>query len=440
MKLQREFQNRFPHLQGNSVGPQGSVIAGINEAASLPDLKSKKRKKPKGLKKWLKEGHAMTGAQSGSGLSELHVTEQIKLEAEKHLGNGKLKGRGKKRGKKMKPVKRFRDISIDSVDTQPSELHVNDQIKLEAAKQLGTGKFKNQGKEKGKKMRPSKRFRDVHIDNVGSMASDLHVTEQIKLEAAKHLGNGNLNTQGKKKGKKIKPAKRFRDVPIDTVGSLSDLHVTEQIKIEAAKQLGKREPKRKGKKRLPLLQRLRSGKREKKRPARKFVDIPINELGTNQASTVEQRTVRNMPVDSIGVVDSGLPDLFTGKKNKKQKGKKRKKPRKGKKRVPLLQRLRSGKKEKTRPARKFVDISLQDTGINQASTAEQKTVDVPSVQGPTSRSSSTEMVAGLGLIDWSMPFEGIAALNRKRRNVLNSFTHLLQGSSHRSIEAGIKTF
>lgn len=320
------------------------------------------------------------------------------------------------------------------------DLHVTEQIKLEAAKQLGNGKLKRREKNRGRKMNPAKRFRDVPIDSVGSLSSELHVEEQIKLEAAKHLGNRNLNRHGNKRGKKLKPAKRFRDVPIDSVGSMSDFHVTEQIKMEADKQLGKRKAKRKGKKRLPLLQRLRSGKREKKRPARKFVDISINDLGTNQPSSVEPRTVRNMPVDSIGAVDSGLPDLLTGKNIRKQKGKKRKKPRKGKKRVPLLQRLRSGKKEKKRPARKFVDVSLQDTGINQASTAEQKTVDVPSVQGPPSRSSSTEMIAGLGLIDWSMPFEGIAALKRKRRNVLHSFTHLLQGSRHSSIETGTKNF
>ena len=379
-----------------------------------------KQKKAEKFAKMHKEGIMV----SDGSVADLAVTEQIKQEAAKHVGDLAFPGKLQKRQKKQK---RFRNVPKDKIQMSNGiggDLAVTEQIKHEAAKHVGNLAFPGKQRKRHKK---SKMFRNVPKDAIqisDSSVADLAVTEQIKQEAAKHVGDLAFPGRKVRKGKqlqrrKLKKQKKKNKFPMDNVeltGGIEGLPVTEQIKREAAKHVenqafpkklngkekrlqrrrdqfnhiqnsgnqfvrqNKKRAKKAGKRR-PFIKRMRSGRRPKTRLTEQFVDVSLE--GNGAVSDTIDHTVN---------AQAGIR-------------KRAKKARKGK---TFIQRMRSRKTPKTKLTRKFVDVSLPGTvPENDGSGVDQTLVD-------KSQSGQIMTIPGLGTIDFSSHYDGIVPLRRKR--------------------------
>ena len=353
--------------------------------------------------------------QDGS-VSDLPVTEQIKQEASKHVGPlafprkeaRKAKRLQRLQMKKPKTFGKFQQEGVQVADGTGVDLPVTEQIKQEAAKHVGPLAFPRKEARKAKRLQRLQtkkpktfgKFHQAGVQVADGSGVDLPVTEQIKQEAAKHVGPLAFPRKEARKAKRLqrlqkKKPKTFgkfhqEGVPVAD-GTDVDLPVTEQIKQEAAKHVGPlafpRKEVRKAK-RLQRLQNRRSGKKPKTRQAniKNFVDVSLAD---------------NMAV-SDATAQAGMG------KQPKNVGKKK----------TFIQRMRSGKKPKTRQAnvKKFIDVVLPDNAaVSDASFLDhlqKQQTDTAQVSMRTP--AHTETIPGLGTIEWTPSLDGVAPLNMRR--------------------------
>ena len=368
---------------------------------------------------------------SQGSVDNLAVTEQIKHEAAKHVGNLAFTRKELKQQKKQKRIREFPKDQLQVSQGSVDNLAVTEQIKHEAAKHVGNLAFPRKELKRQKKQKRMKKLPKDAIQVSQGSVDNLAVTEQIKQEAAKHVGNLAFP---RKELKRQKKQKLDRKVPKDAIQVSDSGTVTEQIKQEASKHVGALAfPKNELRKQKQLKrQKSKKLKNKNKFPMDKvevtggFNGLPVNEQITREAAKhvggqalprkwKGKQNLRDhfnpgdLPNSGNQFISDGgamgtdkapidLPKLKGGRqiKQRLQKPGKRK---------SFVQRMRSGKIPKTRITRKFVDVTMSDTG--------------PTSSGGHALTDESNLgqkltIPGLGTIDFSSHLDGITQFRRKR--------------------------
>ena len=329
---QRNIRKKGIMAPDSSVGDLAITEQIKHEAAkdvgnlAFPRKELKQQKKQKRIREFQKDPLQV----SQGSVDSLAVTEQIKHEATKHVGNLAFTRKELKQQKKQKRTRKFpKDpllVSQGSVDN----LAVTEQIKHEAAKHVGILAFPRKLFKRQKKQKRIRKLPKDVIQVSQGRVDDLAVTEQIKQEAAKHVGNLAFTRKELKQQKKQKRISKFPKDPLQvSQGSVDNLAVTEQIKQEAVKHVGnlafprkemKRQKKQKLDRKLPkdAIQIADSGTvtEQIKQEASKHVGalaFPKNELRKQKQlkrqMSKKHKTKNKFPMDKVEITDgfNGLP-------------------------------------------------------------------------------------------------------------------------------------